>query len=138
MDSYYTSTVLGLARPERASGMKSVKNKLLHDQGIQSSELCPFYYILRKSPVILFKHLNLLLSLTLKVLKYFFLKTRAQASNQYFKHEVTVYYFSSKRMKYQYSVTAQQGHCVQSHRLIFKNEWSCDQGWDIDFQQPKS
>ena len=78
MDSYYTSTVLVLASPERASGMKAVKNKLVHDQGIQNSELYPSYYTLRKSPDTLRKHLKLLLSLTLKDLKYFFLKTRAK------------------------------------------------------------
>lgn len=71
MDSYYTSTVLNLASPERASGLKAVKNKLLYDQRIQSSELFPFCYIIRRSPIILIKHLKSLVSLTLKHLKYF-------------------------------------------------------------------
>ena len=137
MDSYYTSTVLVLASPERASGMKAVKNKLVHDQGIQNSELYPSYYTLRKSPDTLRKHLKLLLSLTLKDLKYFFSQNKSQAKHQYFKQyfigcciscRATVYSFPSKRIKYQYSVTAQQGHCVQSNRLTFKNEWSRDQG----------
>lgn len=71
MDSYYTSTVLNLASPKRASGMEAVKYKLLHDQGIQSAELFPFCYIIRRSPIILIKHLKSLVSLTFKHLKYF-------------------------------------------------------------------
>lgn len=31
MDSYYTSTALKLASPERVSGMKAVKKKLVYD-----------------------------------------------------------------------------------------------------------
>lgn len=31
MDSYYTSTALKIASPERASGMKAVKNKFIYD-----------------------------------------------------------------------------------------------------------
>ena len=52
MDTYYSTTVVGLASPERGSDMKTMKNKLLHDQGTQSCELCTFYYIIRRSPII--------------------------------------------------------------------------------------
>lgn len=36
MDTYYSTTAVGLASPERGSDMKTMKNKFLRDQGTQS------------------------------------------------------------------------------------------------------
>lgn len=128
MDSYYPCPVLKLASVERASGMEAVKNRCLHDQGIQSFELCPFYYIRGRNSIFLIKHLKLLVSLTLKYLKYF-PPNKSQGIISmlllilFLKLEYNILQnIPQKRMKYQYSITAPARTLFAKQQPYVKNE----------------
>lgn len=108
MDTYYSTTAVGLASPERGSDMKTMKNKFLTRLG--NSELsvnsAPSIIslgeaLLLRIRIILFK---LLVSLTLKDLIYVFSQNKSQAITVFVgccvSYNATVYCFQPQRMNY--------------------------------------